>query len=157
MSPGARFAKTEKGRGEIRDRKHGLTPRARQLLVMVDGSRTVDELLRLGAAPEALASLIKDGFIREVVAEARLAPELPDAGPLPPDVYDKLRAAKAVLNSYAKMAAVEASTMSALIDWVQTPQQLASALRKTGRIFKAHGLDEAFANLQKEIGELSSR
>ena len=92
-----------------------------------------------------------------VMAAAASAPRKPDdTGPLPQDARDKLYAAKHVLRSYAKMAAVEASTLSALIDWVQTPQQLASAVRKTGRIFKAHGLDEAFANLQKEISELDA-
>mgnify|MGYP003576481786 CR=1 FL=1 len=62
MNPAARFAKTEKGREEIRDRKYALQPRLRTLLVMIDGSKTADELVqaakRLGGGQEILQELL---------------------------------------------------------------------------------------------------
>ena len=149
MNPRARFAKTEKGREEIRERKHGLQPRPRTLLVLVDGAKTADELIqaatRLGGGPEVLQSLLKDGFIDEVGGEGK------PAEPAPADPREKIYAAKAAMRRYIKMAAVETLALSALVDAVHTPEELASALRKMKRVFDRNGFGEAFANLHGEL------
>lgn len=152
MNPAARFAKTEKGREEIRDRKYALQPRLRTLLVMIDGSKTADELVqaakRLGGGQEILQELLKEGFIDEAGggAPAPAAAAAPDeAG------REKLYAAKAAMRRYIKMASVETRALNDVVDQVRTPEQLASAMRKIGRVFDANGFGEAFANLSKEV------
>ncbi len=60
------FRKTGKGADELRTRRHGLGPRLRQLLILVDGRRDIAELSRMLPGPdfdEQLARLEQDGFI----------------------------------------------------------------------------------------------
>lgn len=68
------FDKTEKGREEIATRKYHLSPRARSLLVMIDGKQTADELLKkvagLGLTEQCMADLLQEGYIREAVVSA---------------------------------------------------------------------------------------
>ena len=59
------YDKTDKGREEITSRRHGLSPRLRPLLVMVDGKKRADELLEkvagLGLVAENLNELLEGG------------------------------------------------------------------------------------------------
>lgn len=60
------FQKTGKGADELRTRRHGLSPRLRQLLILVDGKRDFAELSRMlpGAElAEHLAQLERGGFV----------------------------------------------------------------------------------------------
>jgi hypothetical protein len=74
------FQKTAKGDEEIARRSHGLAPRARSLLIMVNGRITGEELQKraesLGGGGALFAMLVEGAFVEpiEVVAEA-LAPE----------------------------------------------------------------------------------
>lgn len=154
MNPQARFAKTEKGREEIRDRKHALQPRLRTLLVMIDGSKTADELVqaarRLGGGQDVLQELLKEGFIDEVGGNGAPAAPAPAAAPSEAD-REKLYAAKAAMRRYIKMAAVESKALNKAVDAVRAPEDLAAAMREIKAVFEANGFDEAFANLSKEI------
>jgi len=62
------YDKTAKGREEIATRCYHLAPRLRTLLVMVDGRRAEDELLRnvagLGLNAASMAELVEQGYIR---------------------------------------------------------------------------------------------
>ncbi len=95
------FRKTDKGAEELRSRRHGLSPRLRQLLILIDGKRDRSELARILPGPdlaEHLAQLERDGFVsrsggtdtdgevpRETPSEAgprpAAAPATPDAAP----------------------------------------------------------------------------
>lgn len=81
------YRKTEKGRREIESRQHGLSPRIRGALIMVDGQRS-DEVLRkmvMGDPDVALQWLVDEGFIEIVaVTEARPVPRPPVAAAPPP-------------------------------------------------------------------------
>lgn len=90
------YDKTAKGREEIATRKHQLAPRLRTLLVLIDGRKTEEELLRnvagLGLTFDALNALLEGEFIvlstsyvslAEVPAEAPPEPE-PEPVPLAP-------------------------------------------------------------------------
>lgn len=90
------YDKTAKGREEIATRKHQLAPRLRTLLVLIDGRKTEEELLRnvagLGLTSDALNTLLEGEFIvlstsyvslAEVPAEAPAEPE-PEPVPLAP-------------------------------------------------------------------------
>ena len=61
------YDKTDKGREEIATRRHRLAPRLRTLLVMVDGRRPDDELLKnvagLGLDAGSLRELLEQDFI----------------------------------------------------------------------------------------------
>lgn len=60
------YIKTGKAHEEIADRRHNLRPKARQVLVMLDGVRTVGMLTAVIAGfelPALLAELEKTGFI----------------------------------------------------------------------------------------------
>lgn len=60
------YQKTGKGVDELKTRRHGLGPRLRQLLILVDGKREVAELARMmpaGELAEQLAQLESGGFV----------------------------------------------------------------------------------------------
>lgn len=68
---GTVYRKTDKGQAEIATRQFQLPMKLRSALIMVDGKRTDEDLLRMipGQAQEVLQSLLHEGFI-EVVAVA---------------------------------------------------------------------------------------
>jgi hypothetical protein len=78
------YDKTAKGREEIATRKYQLAPRLRTLLVLVDGHRSEEELLRnvagLGLTASAMAELLDGEFIVLSTSYASLAP-VPEALP----------------------------------------------------------------------------
>lgn len=82
------YDKTAKGKEEIATRKYQLAPRLRTLLVLVDGRRSEEELLRnvagLGLGASALAELVEHGHIVLATSYASLPePDPADAGPAP--------------------------------------------------------------------------
>ena len=73
------YDKTAKGKEEIATRKYQLAPRLRTLLVLIDGRRTEEELLRnvvgLGLGASALAELLEHGYIVLATSYVALAEE----------------------------------------------------------------------------------
>lgn len=67
MNPGEIFAKTDEGVRELKERQRNLPITLRSLLIMVDGQRTVAELLERARAlrvdASAFAALERDGLI----------------------------------------------------------------------------------------------
>lgn len=61
------YDKTDKGREEIATRRYQLAPRLRTLLVLVDGRRDAEELLRnvagLGLTGDSMQELLSQGYI----------------------------------------------------------------------------------------------
>lgn len=88
MSNGAvLFHKTAKGIEEMEKRNHGLGPKVRRILIMIDGKRSVDALREMIPADDlmhTIGMLEEDGFI-EVFAMAKPngATVAVPAGPLP--------------------------------------------------------------------------
>jgi hypothetical protein len=78
MNPTDVFQKTAKGEEDITRRSHGLAPRARSLLIMVNGKTTGEELRKrgeaLGGGIDLFALLVEGGFI-EPAASAVDSPE----------------------------------------------------------------------------------
>jgi len=70
------YRKSAKGAEAIATRQHGLSPKLRSMLIMIDGKRGFDELVRLSTTPgdteQLLAQLHEQGFIEPgaVVAPA---------------------------------------------------------------------------------------
>jgi pyruvate/2-oxoglutarate dehydrogenase complex dihydrolipoamide acyltransferase (E2) component len=79
--------KTDKGREEIASRKHGLAPRLRTLLVLIDGKHTQDELLKqvgtLGLTEQSVSDLIDGGFISFHESTPPAAQAAPAPAPTP--------------------------------------------------------------------------
>lgn len=80
------YDKTAKGREEIATRCYRLAPRLRTLLVLVDGRRPEEELLRnvagLGLTAGSVAELLEQGYIHLSTSYATLAPaEPPETAP----------------------------------------------------------------------------
>ena len=67
------FKKTEKGQAEIESAARQLPQRLRMVLVLVDGKRSATDLQQMLAAatPEALRSLLDDGYIAATPAPPR--------------------------------------------------------------------------------------
>jgi hypothetical protein len=70
VSPKTVFIKSSKGREEISQRQHGLTPSQRRVLIVIDGQKSFDELKQVISAvipyhelEQILFSLIQEGFI----------------------------------------------------------------------------------------------
>lgn len=73
------YHKSAKGAEAIASRQHGLGPKLRSLLIMTDGKRAFDELMRLsplGDTEQLLGQLLDQGFIEPVPSKA--------AEPVPP-------------------------------------------------------------------------
>lgn len=79
------YHKSAKGTEAIATRQHGLSPRLRSMLIMIDGKRSVDDLIRLsqmsGDTEQLLGQLLDQGFI-EPFAMAAPAPAASAPAPL---------------------------------------------------------------------------
>ncbi|ODV10921.1 MAG: hypothetical protein ABT20_06945 [Rubrivivax sp. SCN 70-15] len=79
----ARYVKTDAGREEIRARAHALSRPARNLLLIIDGSRSGAEWLQMvaGTGTDDLAELLRAGLIAEVAAPRAASSPVPPAAP----------------------------------------------------------------------------
>lgn len=76
-----RYVKTPKGIEEVERKAHGLTPKSRQVLIMINGKRDLADLQGIfppEMVPPILAELIAGEFVRE------LEPPPPEPAPAPP-------------------------------------------------------------------------
>lgn len=154
-----RFIKTDKGAAEIRERRFGLHPRLRSLLVMVDGTlRGADLATRasaLGGGLESLEQLLRDGFIA-ADAQAALAAPAANAAAMPaahPITGDVLGRAKSVLRSYLKVAAIGGDVRPLLkrLDTIHDGASFESCASALASHFEANENAEAAANLRRDL------
>lgn len=77
MDPRTVYSKTEQGQQEVATRAHHLPSRVRAMLIMIDGKRSVEQLLTGHPAPddalEQLRQLAEGGFIEAALAPAPVA------------------------------------------------------------------------------------
>lgn len=70
MESTTRLVKTPKGREEIEHRRYKLPGKLRTLLILIDGTRTIEETARdaqkLGAPEDAVIQLMREGFAAPV-------------------------------------------------------------------------------------------
>jgi hypothetical protein len=87
MDRNAVLAKTAKGLEEVKSRAHGLPQKQRTILIMIDGTATVEEILaKFGGIPEiaaALDALARDGFVDVRGTKAASAPSTPTQTAVP--------------------------------------------------------------------------
>jgi len=164
MTPDLRFVKTEKGHEEIRTRAHRLSPKLRSLLVLVDGIKSVGELLAaataLGGGREALDALIQEGFVAAAPSGAPVAPEPAMAVPAdtPPPAMDHaaLGAVKLAMRQYIKLASgtLDGRALNKLVDGVRSMADIAGCLGTLCSDFEARGNGEAARNLCTRVEQL---
>lgn len=70
MDNGMRYAKTAKGLDEISHRRNNLSGKLRVMLILVDPTKTVDQLRlqagRIGAPADCLEIMVRGGYIAPV-------------------------------------------------------------------------------------------
>jgi hypothetical protein len=110
MADTTRFVKTEKGATEISKRRNNLKGRLRTMLILIDPSKTADELRlqasQIGVPEYFLESLVHDGFIAVVGGAAAPAAAVPAAAEvgagaatgITADELSQFRAAKSFMN-----------------------------------------------------------
>jgi hypothetical protein len=128
--PATLYRKTAAGQAEVGSKAHALPPRARSLLIMVDGKRSLSDLrAMLGpAVDESIALLQREGLV-EALASAVPQPVPAPAAAVVVDL-DRLRReapppAHAVTDALGPMA----DAVALRIERAKDADQLRSALR----------------------------
>lgn len=104
----ALYRKTSAGQAEVSSKAHALPPRARSLLIMIDGKRSLTDLrAMLGpAVDESIALLEREGLV-EALRDAPAPPPAPPAAPPPPAAPDlaqiRRESARAVTDALGPM------------------------------------------------------
>ena len=132
MTGTTRFAKTDKGLEEIRSRGKDLRGRLRTMLILIDPSKTGDELrasaAKIGVEPEFLETLLRDGYIVALGgAESPAAADVPRV--VSRDELARFRAAKSFINETVVDAlGVRAFLFTLKLERCSTRQELAALL-----------------------------
>jgi hypothetical protein len=141
------YRKTGKGAEAIAARLHGLTPRLRSLLIVVDGKKSGQDLLKfaanLGDAQAMLTELIDGDFIEPVPGSGSTEPAAPAVASAPAAVADASETPAASRPSMplpeAKRLAVRllndlmgpaAESLCITIESAKNPEQFMTAVRK---------------------------
>jgi hypothetical protein len=132
MAGTTRFAKTDKGLEEIRSRGKNLRGRMRTMLILIDPSKTVDELrasaARIGVEPEFLDTLLRDGYVA-AVAGTEGAPAAQAPRVVSRDELARFRAAKSFINETVVDAlGVRAFLFTLKLERCSTREELAALL-----------------------------
>jgi len=136
------YRKTAAGRAELDRRSAGLSPRQRQLLILVDGRRTEAELAALIGGSDALAELLAVLRAKGLVADAaggdeetghttiQPAPEAPPAQhSVLPD--ERLAAIHRLMKDSARQhLGVLARELDAVIEHARCPRTLQAAVAR---------------------------
>jgi hypothetical protein len=98
------YDKTDKGREEIATRKYQLASRLRALLVLVDGHRPEEELLRNVAGLGLTESALQDLLAQEYILLATSYVSLPEPEPeiIVPQALDQVQKFQSVYDFYNK-------------------------------------------------------
>ena len=136
MDSTTRLAKTDKGREEIDSRRFKLSAKLRTLLIVVDGTRTFEQIAgdaaKLGAPEGALDTLLEQGFVAPVGPGAmppqpRAAAEpRNDAVATPATEFGRFRAAQQFMNETAvdNMGALKKFTFTLKLERCATREDL---------------------------------
>lgn len=149
MSTQSVFQKTGKGADELKTRRHGLSPRLRQLLILVDGKRDLGELARMLPGPDLvdqLGQLERGGFVMRPLDAASGAPE---DEPAPAAAVASDRAAPAAEN----LRALRARVARALIDTIGPHgDDLAMRIERTRTVDELQALLPAVLSVVEACG-----
>lgn len=151
MGSVTRLVKTAKGREEIEHRRYKLAGKLRTLLILIDGTRSIEDIAgdaqKLGAPEDAVIHLMREGFVAPVAnAKGQGAPgrptdiargEAPSAVPAAEDdttladsEFARFRAAKQFMNDTAvdNMGAMKKFTFTLKLERCAVRQDLADLI-----------------------------
>ena len=131
MAGTTRYAKTDKGMEEIRSRGKNLRGRLRTMLILIDPSKTDDELrasaAQIGVEPEFLDTLLRDGYVAPISGTESTIEESPRV--VTRDELARFRAAKAFINeTIVDALGVRAFLFTLKLERCSTRQDLAALL-----------------------------
>lgn len=173
FSPGAAYRKSSKGTEAIAARLHGLTPRLRSLLIIVDGKKSGQDLLKfaanLGDADAMVNDLLDGGFIEPVPGSdlgvsVAPAPAPVAAVPVQPDSIipadaDAPRRSSVTLPEAKRLAVRRlidlmgpmADELCIGIESAKNPDQFMNAVRKAHNMIQAFRGEEAASKFSDEV------
>lgn len=116
------YQKSAKGSEAIATRRHGLSPKLRSLLILIDGKRDYQELARisntLGDTEQLLGQLLEEGCIEPVPKAARAAAALAPKVAVPVPIHASASAPVAAPASSISLADARRHAVRRLIDIV---------------------------------------
>lgn len=151
----AAFAKTPLGIDALSTRRHGLAPRVRQLLILIDGQRTEAQLERLIPRAELddyLPTLERGGFI----ARTGTPPLTPsarspaDAAQDAPDPHDEMR--KRLVTALIEIAGMHGHELAGRIESCRSRRELREILPAARAIVEIVGGERAVAQFEERAG-----
>ena len=155
-----RYAKTEKGAAEIHSRGQHLRGRLRTMLILIDPSKTGDELrasaAQLGVESDFLETLVRDGYIAPVaVTDTAPAGPAPSSVPVTTDELKRFRAAKAFINeTIVDALGVRAFLFTLKLERCSTREELVRLLpdyTKAIRKFRGEAESQLIVERAKEL------
>src|SRR5436309_852504 len=132
MADDVRYGKTEKGADEILQRRNNLRGKMRMMLILVDPTKSVDQLrsqaAQIGVPPDFLETMVRDGYIAPLATGVAATPG-PSAAPVTLDEPARVAKAKTFMkNTLTAGMGPRASEFSARIDSCSTRAELAQLL-----------------------------
>jgi hypothetical protein len=136
------FHKTEAGAREMASTAHGMTPKLRRALILVDGTKTVAALasaFRPGEVETILAELQDKGLV--TLAGGTLAPvdAAPAAGAAPTSMgvipavhFEEIR--RRAMREISDRLGPNGDTLALKVERCKTPEELRAALREAEKI-----------------------
>lgn len=150
------YRKTAKGSEEISTRRHGLSPRLRNVLLLADGRRTLGELRQLvPQCEELLPVLAEQGFVETVAAAPAPAPARSSAparapAPAPAPAADLPALQREMVRSLTDLAGPAAEPLALRIERTRSMQELATLLEPAGHLLaRLRGREAASAWVQR--------
>lgn len=164
------YHKSAKGAEAIATRQHGLTPRLRSLLILIDGKRPPHELARLSGAADApalLAQLLEQGFIEPAAASAPAPPQSAPSGPAsgfgvsglpsgfglsgPPGTVSLKEAQRFAVRRLTDLMGPGAEQLCLRIEGSKTPQEFMLAAARALDVVRQFGGEQMAAQLRADI------
>ncbi len=160
-SVNATYSKTAKGSEEIAKRTVGLNPRVRQLLILIDGKRTANELAKMlpDAAIELwLDQLINDGFIQSSEFKEPARPSNPNFAAYttshsPTDASVKLKA-RHVARMLLETLGNNADDFALRIERCNNLEELRELVPQVLAVVESVAGEQAMANFVRKIGDI---
>ncbi len=154
------YHKSVKGVEAIATRQHGLGPKLRSLLIMVDGKRTFDDLVKVsqafGDTDQLLGQLLQDGFIEPGAAAARPAPVVSALAPVISEPKMSLaEAQRYVVRRLTDIMGPNAEGLCLRIEATRNAQELQTAVSKAEGLLRqfvpSSAASEFMAQVQAHI------
>jgi hypothetical protein len=154
------FQKSEAGAREMAAPAHGLSPKLRRALILVDGTKSVAQLAHLFRAGEVDAILLElqakglvllpGGAIASAAPEPSPGAAQSPAAAVTPEQFDEVR--RRAMREVSDRLGPNGDTLALKIERCATPEQLRAALREAETIMASFLGAEYGRNFARKIG-----